>query len=148
MRRRGLAVLLATTITMNGLPALAGIAHARAKPLHYEGPFVAQIYRGPDSGLRVAGALTLSISRSSGHATGTVVRVSGSVVRVQGRVRGGAINLAFNLGGGKYLFAVGAAFPEPRLHKVVMGGPLVGPRRADSGDWQSTGQPAGSITSG
>jgi hypothetical protein len=101
------------------------------------GPFEATVHAGPDTGLSLRGRLSLGADRN-GQITGLLAPARGHAVRVSGQVNGNAINLVFYLGSGTHVFGVGTIGQDPGAKQSFAGGPLVGPRKGDSGDWDIT----------
>jgi hypothetical protein len=101
------------------------------------GPFEATVRAGPDSGLSLRGRLRLGADRN-GQITGLLAPTHGHVVPVAGQFTGNAINLVFYLGSGTHVFGVGTIGRDPGAKQAFAGGPLVGPRTGDSGDWDVT----------
>ena len=102
--------------------------------------FSAVVYEGPDKGLSVEGQLTLQVNQS-GSLTGTLKQTKGSDVLVVGQANGRAINLIFDLGKSRLLFGVGTLQQDIHTCEGAAGGPLVGPRGADSGNWGTPSNP-------
>jgi hypothetical protein len=99
--------------------------------------FEATVYHGPSEGLSVLGTLEMEIDET-GSLTGTMTSEDGSLVLpVVGQANGRAVNMAFNLGEGVYIFGIGTAVNDTAGEDCggVLGGPLVGPNPGDSGDW-------------
>ncbi|HLI08417.1 MAG TPA: hypothetical protein VKV40_17780 [Ktedonobacteraceae bacterium] len=96
--------------------------------------FEVTVYRGPDAGFSLQGALKLQVD-SSGAITGTLTQTNGTTVQIAGQANGRAINLLFTLSNGKSLFGVGTLQNDIRQCKGAVGGPEVGPNPADSGSW-------------
>ncbi len=97
------------------------------------GDFQAGITQGPDANFSVDGTLDLTVADRV--ATGTVTLKSGGTVNVTGQVDGQALNLAFEIAGGKYIFGVGTSTDDFANCTGVAGGPLAGPQPGDLGDW-------------
>jgi hypothetical protein len=96
------------------------------------------VYYGPDKGLSLQGDLKLQETKA-GQLSGMLVRNHGSTVLVSGQRTGVAINLVFYLGHNKHIFGVGTFGQDPGATQWFVGGPLVGPNKADAGDWGVTG---------
>lgn len=101
--------------------------------------FEADIRQGPTKGLRLYGTLRLTAS-AAGVLSGGLRSEDGQVyVEVSGRVKGRAINLAFDFGySGRtqaYLFAVGTLWEPFSACSGMMGGLFTGPQQGDIGDW-------------
>jgi hypothetical protein len=96
--------------------------------------FSVTIHYGPDTGLSLQGDLPLVIT-AQGSVSGAIHSSKGQDVQIVGQANGRAINLLFNLGNEKVLFAVGTLLNDIQVCKGMAGGPVVGPRDADSGDW-------------
>ncbi len=133
-----LATLLVLATAFVGItPMVAGRALARVQikaGTGISGGFSATIYQGPDKGMTLVGELELTAS-SSGRLTGKLVRNSGTSLPVSGQLTGLAISLVFYLPGGKHIFGVGTFGQDPTSKQWAVGGPLVGPGKGDSGDW-------------
>jgi hypothetical protein len=118
-------------------PMAAGRALARVQlktGTSIAGGFSATIYQGSDKGKTFVGQLELTAS-SGGRLTGKLVRNSGTAIPVSGQLTGVAINLVFYLPGSKHIFGVGTFGQDPTSKQWAVGGPLVGPGKGDSGDW-------------
>jgi hypothetical protein len=98
------------------------------------GAFEATVHSGPDTGLSLRGTLRLGWSRDN-QLLGLLARTSGPAVPVSGQLNGVAINLVFYLAHNRHLFGVGTIGHDPGTKHWFVGGPLVGPERGDSGDW-------------
>ena len=101
--------------------------------------FSAVVYQGTDRGLSVQGQLTLQMNKI-GSLTGTLKQTNGPDVTVVGQTNGRAINLIFDLGQGRLLFDVGTLQQDIPCGGAA-GGPLVGPRSADSGNGGTPSKP-------
>lgn len=127
-------VFIASLVVVQGAIAAHGQT-AQLGAQQCNGQFEATVRQGPDrSQVLLKGALRLQIS-PSGSLSGSLASQKGAAVNVSGQANGQAINLFFDLGGGKRFFGVGTAEHEVRLCRGAMGGPFVGPRPGDSGDW-------------
>jgi hypothetical protein len=124
-------LVLATVGGLHERSATAAAGFTAPKAL---GTFEATIHRGPDAGLMVQGVLQLGHNKSN-EVMGQVVRKRGSAIPVSGQLNGLAINLVFYLGHGQHVFGVGTVGQDPGMKHWFMGGPLVGPKPGDSGDW-------------
>lgn len=132
---RGLLIFaLAVPIALGSSDATSTAASSKTVT-RLLGHFEATVYGGPDRGLTLRGTLRLRVPRSGGGAVGTLTRKNGSVVPVSGQIQGHAVNLFFQVGGGRHIFGVGTAGYDSSQKRWAVGGPLVGPRRGDSGDW-------------
>ncbi len=100
--------------------------------------FEMTVRQGPSAGLQLAGTLVLNVEPSGSINKGSLVLESGGEVRVTGQVTGRAINLLFDIGDGRLLFGVGTLENYISLCTGAMGGPLVGPRPGDLGDWAAS----------
>jgi hypothetical protein len=98
--------------------------------------FTATIYYGPDKGFSLHGALSLRVIHD-GQFSGSFVRRHAAAVPVSGQQGGFAIALAFDLGGGRYLFGSGTLMRD-RSGKMIVGGTFTGPASADFGSWDSS----------
>src|SRR5262249_34904120 len=98
-----------------------------------KGDFQAGITQGPDSGFSIDGTLDLTVMDRV--ASGTLTLKSGGTVSVSGQVDGRALNLAFEVVGGEYIFGVGPSTDDFSNCAGKAGGPLAGPQPGDLGDW-------------
>jgi hypothetical protein len=131
-----LALIVAVPLTRPVAAASHSQAHARATlAIH----FTAKVYNGPDKGMLLNGTLSLHIAPGTGATTGSLIRMDGMRVPVGGRVQNGAVNLFFDLSRQNHLFGVGTMVYYTPTMQMLLGGPLVGPRPGDSGDWAANG---------
>lgn len=119
-------------------------------------PFEATVRRGPDAGLSLDGLLALGLTPAGAVDHGQLVQADGTTVPVVGQVTGRAVNLLFQVGTGQTVYGVGTAAQDLRTACAALmtkhlyapmpplGGPLVGPKGDDSGDWATCCCPAAS----
>jgi hypothetical protein len=131
-----LVLLLLTTAVAAATADLptAGTRHVAPATVLVLHDFTATVYHGPDTGLSLRGTLTLRDNRAGGLA-GQLARQHAPAVPVSGQLTGLAINLVFYLGHGQHIFGVGTFGQDPGARGGFVGGPLVGPNKADAGDW-------------
>jgi hypothetical protein len=98
---------------------------------------VATVQQGPDRGLSLRGVLRLSRD-PAGRLKGKLVQAPAPAIPVTGQLNGLAINLIFYLGHDRHIFGVGTFGHDTGANSWFVGGPLVGPARADAGDWLAT----------
>ncbi|MCC6791315.1 MAG: hypothetical protein IT336_06515 [Thermomicrobiales bacterium] len=97
--------------------------------------FEVVIRQGPSSGTRLRGVLTVGADEH-GAVDGSLLLGSGLAIPVTGQVTGRAVSLHFDAGDYGALYGVGVIAGDLGTCEVVdMGGPVVGPRAGDSGDW-------------
>lgn len=96
--------------------------------------FEATVLQGKDTGLSVQGTLILQAD-TSGRLTTQLKTKDGNTTRGSGQVNGRAINLFFDLGGGKNIFGTGTLDHDFAACTGVLGGALAGPDRTDTGAW-------------
>ena len=120
---------LALTVGSSAAPAASqGALHC--------GPaqFSADIRKGPDRDLSLAGSLSINVA-SSGRVHGTLVHY-GKQLSVTGKAHGRSLELVFHLRSGRSMVGVGAASkPIATCHDVPTKGVATGPRRGDNGVW-------------
>lgn len=119
-------------------------------------PFEATVRRGPDAGLSLDGLLALGLTPAGAVDHGQLVKADGTTVPVVGQVTGRAVNLLFEVGTGQTVYGVGTAAEDLRsacatlmrqhlyAPMPALGGPLVGPKGDDSGEWATCCCPAAS----
>jgi hypothetical protein len=132
-----------------GIAAAAGATVAPGVPLAAAAPatpdtgtvpcvvgFAATIRSGPDAGKALAGTLALVAGAGGAIDRGYLFRREGGSLRVVGQATGRAINLLIDTGTGENVYGVGSL--EQPLDQCAgeMGGPFVGPRSGDAGDWR------------
>jgi hypothetical protein len=139
------ATVIALAVTYHA-GAQAGPSAGKHTPALTDiGPFEATVYAGPDKGMPVSGTLRPRATRA-GALTGLLVRKGGAGIALSGQLTGYAINLVFYPGAGKHIFGVGTIGQDPGTKRWVLGGPLVGPGKGDSGAWDGlVTAPAGAI---
>jgi hypothetical protein len=120
--RLGAALLVAALI------AIAGYAQpaAAADPLVYA--FSGTVTNGPSKGTKLDGELSLTPG-ANGGVSGTLTTAAGAIP-VSGTLSGKRISVAFDLGGGVFVFGIGKA--NSRGEFV---GPFTGPTDDDRGTW-------------
>lgn len=97
---------------------------------------VARVYHGPDTGVELAGELTLTIDPSGSH-RGVLTQPDGSGVSVVGQVTGQSLTVLFDVGEGRFISGLGTADSDIRAcNFTTLVGPFVGPDFADSGTWE------------
>lgn len=111
---------------------LSGTSLAGGAPV---GPFTATVSVGPDTGMSLTGELTLQTT-NTGERRLLLVPQHSRTIPISGQRSGLAMNLVFYLPGDRQLFGVGTIGEDPATRKWVMGGPLAGPRRGDTGAWE------------
>lgn len=121
-----------------GSPATQSAMHDSGAPgpVHCNIMFKAQVHQGASNGLALKGMFDFKLN-ASGVLTGTLTQADQSEVKVSGQVHGQAINLAFTVGNSTYVFGVGTAL-KPIDNETcgdTLGGPFVGPKAGDAGDW-------------
>ena len=133
--RRGIAVAaaagLAAAMAGTGqVASAAGGAATQCGPAH----FTADIRKGPDRDLSLAGSLSLKLG-SSGRVTGTLVHY-GERVPVTGKGHGRSFGLALHLRSGRTMKGVGTASkPIRTCAGIPKAGTATGPRSGDHGVW-------------
>jgi hypothetical protein len=85
--------------------------------------------------MKLTGTLRVRINAVSGSTTGSLDRTNQAPLLVAGHMQRSAVNLFLDLGRSRYIFGAGTIVTLSRSRLVVLGGPLVGPRRGDSGEW-------------
>jgi hypothetical protein len=120
---------LALTVGSSAAPAAShGAFHC--------GPaqFTADIRKGPDRDLSLAGSLSIDVA-SSGRVQGTLVHY-GKQLSVTGKAHGRSFKLVFHLRSGRSMAGVGVATRTiATCHDVPTTGVATGPRRGDKGVW-------------
>jgi hypothetical protein len=129
-------VLLCAVVSALGLASAFRVGPGKnGQGVDLSGTFEATVHVGPDRGLTLRGQFTAHVT-PQGRLTGRVTPKKGRAVAVVGQITGLAVNLAFTLGAGRYLFGVGTSLSEIKPGTMgEMGGPLTGPRGGDLGDW-------------
>jgi len=132
----GVAVVgLIWSIVLTRSPALAGGRQGHHGAVHCQFSFHARVYQGPDTGLELAGDLTLTIDPSGSH-RGVLTQPDGSGVSVVGQVTGQSLTVLFDLGDNRFISGLGTADSDIRACSfTTLLGPFVGPDPADSGTW-------------
>ena len=126
---------LTTTAAQQG-----GQGYGEPGPLHCSMAFEATVRQGPSTGLALAGLLDFSLA-AGGSLTGTLTLKDQTEAQVVGQVNGRAINLIVHPPKA-FVFGVGTAF-EPIAGEAcgkILGGPFVGPKPGDTGDWLAGGR--------
>ncbi len=117
-------------------PAVPRVPQGHHKTAHCQLPFHARVYQGPDTGVELAGDLTLTIDPSGSH-RGVLTQPDGSGVSVVGHVTGQSLTVLFDLGDGRFISGLGTADSDIRACTfTTLLGPFVGPDVADSGTWR------------
>ena len=123
------------------LPALVTLHAQQDNAFSCSLVFGATVRQGPSAGTVLTGTLDITLD-ATGALTGKLTQENQVEVHVTGQVTGQAINLVFELGGngdktGAYIFGVGTALQNLRAEDCgsLLGGPFVGPKPRDSGDW-------------
>ena len=102
-------------------------------------PFEATVRQGPDAGTSYTGFLALFVAPDGGIDSGAFATTDGRTVPVVGQANGRAVNLVLALGSDQTIYGVGTSATDLATchgwHQGAMGGPLVGPKAADFGDW-------------
>src|SRR5215813_969353 len=89
----GVAVVgLVWSIVLARSPAFAGGRQGHHEEGHCQFPFHARVYQGPDTGMELAGDLTLTIDPSGSH-RGVLTQPDGSGVSVVGQVTGQSLTV-------------------------------------------------------
>jgi hypothetical protein len=96
--------------------------------------FEATVLQGKDSGLTLQGTLIVQAD-ATGRLTTRLTTKEGNTTRGSGQVTGRAINLEFDLGGGKHIFGTGTLDHDFADCTGALGGTFAGPDRADTGAW-------------
>ena len=118
----------------------AGQGYGEPGPLHCNMAFEATVHQGPSTGLALVGLLDFSLG-AGGSLTGTLTLKDQTEAQVVGQVNGRAIHLIVHPQKA-FVFGVGTAF-EPIAGEAcgkILGGPFVGPKPGDAGDWLAGGQ--------
>src|SRR5436305_10561194 len=128
-------VRLIAALTILGGSALSMPATSQAALHCPTGTFTANIHRGPDADLSLAGRLTGVRVSDSGKLTGILTHY-GESVAVLGHVTGRKLTLQFRLRSGLRIHGSGLS-PRPitTCADMAMTGMELGPRRGDRGDW-------------
>ena len=96
--------------------------------------FEATVLQGKNAGLSLQGTLILQAD-ATGRLITRLTPKTGNATQGSGQVNGRAINLFFDLGGGKNIFGTGTLDHDFAECKGVLGGTFAGPDRADTGTW-------------
>ncbi len=110
------------------------------------GTFEATVHRESSAGL--GGEYVMAVEES-GAVVGALTLESGDIVPFVGQAQGRAISLAFDLGGEREVFGVGAA--EQPLREECggeFGGPFTGPGSGTLGDWRAASSEEGGDSGG
>jgi hypothetical protein len=137
-----LAIILVILLSvLRGAPsARAGMDAGRTLTIGFE----ATVDQGPDRGLALRGTLHLTHYRGR-RVAGTLSPARGAAIAVMGQQTGVAVNLVFLVQKSHLIFGEGTLVPAPQSRRWVMGGGLVGPRKGDSGSWQSASTPGNTL---
>jgi hypothetical protein len=126
---------LIAAFTILGGAALSMPATGQAALHCPTGTFTANIHKGPDADLSLAGRLIGIRVSDGGKVTGTLTHY-GKSVAVLGHVRGRKLTLRFTLRSGLRIHGSGLARrPIRTCADMAMTGRERGPRRGDRGDW-------------
>ncbi len=128
-----LAVIVIALLAVIGLVVASAQTTTPATTFDCTSDFEAGIRQGPDANFTVTGTLELKVADRV--VTGALMLDNGSTIDVTGQVDGRALNLAFEVYGGNYMFGVGTATDDFSTCKAMAGGPLAGPQPGDIGDW-------------
>ncbi len=134
--QRTTAWLAISLLVVSALAACARSEEETPQTVTCELRFVGAVRGGPSGNLALRGDLALRI-HGSGRVSGTLSSRGGTRATAAGEADGRAINLVFDLGGGRLMYAVGASRDDIRDCNSEIGGPLVGPGRGANGDWEA-----------
>src|SRR5689334_210378 len=95
----------------------------------------AGLTQGPDSPLDLSGQLRLTVAPDNTFVGTLTLKKDGSVVKVTGMGAGRGVDMVFDPGNGTLFYAHGSQQYAIYECKGFVGGPLVGPRYGDIGDW-------------
>ncbi len=140
-----LAILAVLVTSAAVVSAQAATPQAQGQPYDCGMGFKASVNYGPDTGLTLDGQLGLNFD-ANGGVTGMYMSKDGKTqYPIAGQVTGRAINLAFNIGKNKFVYGVGTAWEDIMAGNcgTALGGPLVGPKVGDMGDWETICLPLG-----
>ena len=135
----GATIAAATVLAIGGGGGGAAAAAAAGAQKCTLTGLVATIRIGPDRGFRLAGSADLLVD-GSGSISGSLAQSNHTTGSVVGQANGRAINLVFNLAGGRQVFSTGTLVNDIRACQGLMRGPVVGPRQGDIGDWAGLGR--------
>lgn len=141
MERRTILLLSVFGILLVGAILLFFVIKPFGKIVEAETSFVCEtgieagLTQGPDSPLDLSGTLRLTVAPDSSFAGTLTLKKDNSVVKVTGMGTGRGIDMVFDPGNGKLLYAHGSQQYAITECKGFVGGPLVGPRYGDMGDW-------------
>ena len=114
---------LARIILIAAVFCLVGCGAATGSNVSCTGTFKATTDLGVGEGLKLLGSLSFQID-PSGSLSGTFTSGGQPDIQVVGQVSGRAVNLAADLGGGKYLFGSGTMQGLANGCPTIAGGPL------------------------
>jgi len=103
--------------------AVCGTGAANNSSVSCTGSFKATTDLGVGEGLKLLGSLSFQVD-PSGSLSGTFTGSGQPDIQVVGQVSGRAVNLAADLGGGKYLFGSGTMQGSANGCPTIAGGPL------------------------
>src|SRR5919198_1404969 len=110
----GVAVIgLVWLIVLARSSVLARGPQGHPRTVHCQLPFHAQVHQGPDTGVELAGDLTLTID-PSGSYRGVLTQPDGSGVPVVGQVVGQSLTVLFDLGDDQFISGLGTADSDIR----------------------------------
>ncbi len=112
-------VLIAAAFCLVG----CGAGAANSSSVSCTGSFNATTDLGIGEGLKLLGSLSFQLD-PSGSLSGTFTSGGQPDIQVVGQVTGRAVNLAADLGGGKYLFGSGTMQGSANGCPTIAGGPL------------------------
>ena len=118
---RRLAIAASLLAALFWLAGCGGAASGAAA--HCEGTFSVAASNGATLGDILTGKLSINID-VSGNLSGTFARGGQPDVAVVGQIAGRSVNLAADLGNGKYLFGTGTAYDMAGGCPAIAGGPM------------------------
>ena len=119
---RGKLARIVLILLVFGLAACGGATSDAS--VSCSGSFKASTGLGIGEGLKLLGNLTFQID-ASGALSGNFAGGGQTAIQVVGQVSGRSVNLAADLGGGRYLFGSGTAQGTANGCPTIAGGPLV-----------------------
>jgi hypothetical protein len=118
---RGRLARIVLMVLVFGLAACGGSTSDAS--VSCSGSFKASTGLGIGEGLELLGSLSFQID-TSGALSGNFAGGGGPAIQVVGQVSGRSVNLAANLGDGRYLFGSGTAQSAANGCPMIAGGPL------------------------